>query len=926
MQISFLLNDQLTCVLVDPARTLLDVLRNELGLTGTKQGCDLEGECGACTVLLDGRPVRSCLTPMAKVAGREVVTIEGLGHADRLHPLQLAFLETGAVQCGYCTPGMILAAKALLDQKPKPSREEMTEALAGNLCRCTGYVKILEAVELAALRMAGGGKQGLFEESVSVPIGGDSTRIDSVGKVTGRTKYAEDMVMPGLLHAKVVRSPHHHARLVSLNTEEALQLPGVLRVITAVDIPGENGLSDYSQDEPALVPVGQFARMKGAPVALVVAASLRQAQAGVEAVKAEFEPLPYTFAMDEALGAGAFPIGGDGNILASHRVVHGDMATAFAGSDVVLETRYRTSFQEHAALERETLLGYLDGKGRITVVGGTHQPHWQQGYLARALALDPADVRVIMPPTGGSFGGKQDPWPFIATGLAVFWVRQPVRLTYSRRESFDASPKRHPYQLDYKVGVRKGRLTGIRVRIKANTGGYDAHGKYLPNYAVTASGGPYQWPAVDAQAQSVYTNGPKSGQFRGFGTPQSAFALECTLDELTERLGQDPLDFRLENAIRQSSISFLGYRISESLGYANVLEAIRPSYERLQQKVATFNAGGDRVLRKGLGLSGMWYRFGKSGSLRVEAHMELAADGHFIVYCSAPDYGQGIATTITQLAAETLGVSRDRIELVNADTALTPDSGIQGASRATYWVGNAVCQAARNIRLVVLATAAEMLDCAPSNLHLETERVACSVEPRRSISLTEVGQELDRLGQSRRVVGLFDLSSQFPDETRPEYTPHFVTGAQVAEVTVNLQSGQVQVNRVVAAHDVGRAINPLDAQGQIEGAIVMGLGTALMEEYIPGQSTGFSDYCLPTIRSMPEIKVILVEVPSFQGPFGAKGLGEAAILPTAPAIINAVSRAINVRIRELPATPECVLKHIRVNGKKETVMGSAGGD
>jgi len=281
---------------------------------------------------------------------------------------------------------------------------------------------------------------------------------------------------------------------------------------------------------------------------------------------------------------------------------------------------------------------------------------------------------------------------------------------------------------------------------------------------------------------------------------------------------------------------------------------------------------------------------------------------------------------MSQLAAETLGVSRDRIELVNADTALTPDSGIQGASRATYWVGNAVCQAARNIKLTVLATAAEMLDCAPSNLRLETERVACSVEPRRSISLTEVGQEMDRLGQSRRVVGLFDLSSQFPDETRPEYTPHFVTGAQVAEVTVNLQTGQVQVNRVVAAHDVGRVINPLDAQGQIEGAIVMGLGTALMEEYIPGQSTGFSDYYLPTIRSMPEIEVILVEVPSFQGPFGAKGLGEAAILPTAPAIINAVSRAINVRIRELPATLECVLKHIRVNGNEENVMGSAGGD
>jgi len=590
------------------------------------------------------------------------------------------------------------------------------------------------------------------------------------------------------------------------------------------------------------------------------------------------------------------------------------LGAAFARSDVIVETSYRTVFLEHAALEREAVLGYLDEEGRVTVVAGTHEAHWAQGYIADALALDPAQVRVIMPPTGGSFGGKQDPWPLMAVGLMVYLVRQPVRMAYTRRESFDASPKRHPYRVNYRIGAtRDGTLTGIRVRIDCNTGGYDAHGQYIPNFAMTASGGPYEWQAVDAYAQSVYTNGPKCGQFRGFGTSQSIFALECTLDELAEKLEQDPLEFRLKNALQQSSISFLGYPVAETMGYAEVLEAIRPRYRALQEGAAAFNAAAAAAggaLRRGVGLSGMWYRFGKSGSLRVEAHAELAADGHFVVYCAAPDYGQGTNTVMSQFAAESLGVDRDRIELVNADTARTPDSGIQGASRSTYWVGGAVCQASQNLRREIEAAAAEILDCAPSALSIVGECVVSRDDPSRSISLAAVAQELDRMGKSRRVGGFFDLSSSFPDDVRPEYVPIFVTGAQAAEVAVDLGTGEVHVLRVVAAHDVGRAINPIDARGQIEGSVVMGLGAALMEEYIPAATSGFSDYYLPTIRSMPEIEVMLVEVPSVHGPLGCKGLAEASMLPSTPAIINAVSRAIGARIRQVPATPERVLRRM----------------
>jgi CO/xanthine dehydrogenase Mo-binding subunit len=330
------------------------------------------------------------------------------------------------------------------------------------------------------------------------------------------------------------------------------------------------------------------------------------------------------------------------------------------------------------------------------------------------------------------------------------------------------------------------------------------------------------------------------------------------------------------------------------------------------------------ALRKGLGLAGMWYRFGKSGSLRVETHAELATDGHFVIYCSAPDYGQGTNTVMSQLAAEVLGVPREQVELVNADTALTPDSGIQGASRSTYWVGNAVCKAAHNLKQEILATAAELLDCPPADLVLDDKGImrsrnqVFSGKPGFCVSLTEIAREFDRIGKSRKVIGLFDPSPLFPEETRPEYVPMFVTGVHLAEVVVDLRTGEVQVPRVVAAHDIGRAINPVDAKGQIEGAVVMGLGAALMEQVLPGYTTGFSDYYLPTSGSMPEIDVMLVKVSSFHGPFGAKGLGEAAMLPSTPAIINAISRAIGVRIREVPATPERVLRRISESANQRT--------
>jgi CO/xanthine dehydrogenase Mo-binding subunit len=357
--------------------------------------------------------------------------------------------------------------------------------------------------------------------------------------------------------------------------------------------------------------------------------------------------------------------------------------------------------------------------------------------------------------------------------------------------------------------------------------------------------------------------------------------------------------------------------VAETIGFPQVLEALRPHYQARLTDAEAANQLANRPhsptahIVRGVGLAGMWYRFGKSGTLRVEAHAELARDGRFIVYCTAADYGQGTNTVMSQMAAEALGVPRERIEVVNADTARVPDSGIQGASRATCFVGGAVTAAGRALKHEILGMAAELLDRPPSALGIRADRVAIAADDSAAIPLTEIAAEFDRIGKSRRVRGFFDLSDRFPAETRPEYVPLFVTGAHLAEVEVDLRTGQTRVLRMVAAHDVGRVVNRLDAEGQIEGSLIMGIGAALMEELIPGHTRGFADYYLPTAKSMPQTEVILVEVPGLHGPHGVKGLGEAAMLPATPAIINAISRAIGVRLREIPATPERVLAAIR---------------
>lgn len=921
-EIRFLLNGQEVTYVGDPGRSLLTVLREDFDVIGPKQACDGEGECGACAVLLDGEAVRSCLIPVGKVAGRQVITIEGLGSDDRLHPLQQAFIEYGAVQCGYCTPGMIISAAALLLRDPRPSRQRILEELGGNLCRCTGYNTIIAAVEAAAAMMRGETPpppalpHHADGRPYSAPIiGKHLTRVDAIAKVTGKARYAEDIKMPGMLYATITRSPHPHARVLRIDTTPAERMPGVVKVLTAQDIPGHNDLDNYSLDEHVLAFPGDSVRMIGDAVAVVVAETMEQARAAADAVQVEYEILPHTFDQEEALSPDFPSIHAGGNILDSYEIHFGELEPAMAQADLRLETQYETVFMEHSALERETVVGYWDENEVLTLIAGTQEPHWARDFTAWAMGLPQEKVRVITPPMGGAFGGKQDPWPVIAGALAAYYVRRPVRLAYTRHESFNASPKRHPYRMRYQVGARKdGALTGLHLRILANTGAYDSAGRWIPQYALVAGGGPYRWEAVDAVCHAIYTNGPKAGQMRGFGTPQSMFALECTLDELAERLGMDPLELRLRNALDGQTTTFLGYPPAETFAYRECLESIRPHYRAALAAAEEYNRRhAGTPWRRGVGLAGMWYRFGKSGDPRCPAEAELREDGTLAFYFSAPDYGQGTSTVMLQLAAETLGIPVEYLEFVNADTGLTPDSGIQGASRSTYWVGGAVHQAARTLKEQIFAMAAEMLEAPPDQLTLTPASV--KGPNGQEVTLAEIARQMKRAGWPLRVRGVFAPNPTLPKE-RPEYLPFFATGVQFAEVDVNIETGEVKVVRMVAVHDVGRAINPQSVLGQIEGAIVMGMGAALEEEFIPGVSTGFSNYYLPVAVEVPKIEVYLVEVASNWGPMGAKGLGEMAILASTPAIINGIYRASGGRVRKLPATPERVRQAIQEARKR----------
>jgi CO/xanthine dehydrogenase Mo-binding subunit/aerobic-type carbon monoxide dehydrogenase small subunit (CoxS/CutS family) len=905
-EVCLTVNGAEVCVPLEaPGRSLLDLLREDLGLTGTKSGC-LEGECGACAVWVDGRVVNACLLPAARAADATVTTIEGLAAPDGgLHPVQEAFVQAGAVQCGICIPGMVVAVAALLDQNPSPSRAEARDWLAGSLCRCTGYTKILDAVDLAARLARDGGTPPRHRGGVGQP----AARVDAEAKVRGAALYGDDHRPAGSLHLQVVRSPHAHAEVLGVDGAAALAVPGVVGVLTAADVPGQNAYGIIVEDQPVFCDT--VVRYVGDAVAAVVAESRRAAEAGAAAVRVRYRPLAPLLSAEAARRPDAPALHAGGNCLARPAVRRGDAARGLREAAVVVEDTWQTQWIEHAYIEPEAGVAYAEPDGTTTLVVSTQTPYMDRDATAKVLGVPPERVRVVQAVTGGGFGGKLDLsiQPYLA--LAVRRFGRPVRCAFSREESILATVKRHPYEVRFRLGAdRDGRFAAVEAEITGDTGSYASWGPTVIARACIHATGPYVVPHVSARGTLWHTNHPPAGAMRGFSTPQVAVATEGAIDLLALRLGMDPIELRLRNAHRRGTVTATGQRLEGGVGLVETLEAVREARRQLAARDPLPERDGLWVL--GEGVASMWYGIGNTAlSNPAEVRVELEPDGRAHLYTSAADIGQGSSTILAQVLAETLGCDLDRVRLTTGDTRLTPDSGKTSASRVAFIVGNAVRDAAVALVKAVAGEGASLLGVAPDRVRVRDGRVERE-DGRGAVGLDAVARALRERDGQWAFRGWFDPQTTPLDgdgQGAPYQTYAFAT--QLVQLHVNRETGETRVRRVIAAHDLGRAINPQAAEGQIEGGVVMGLGFALTEEYVPGRTMNFSTYLIPTALETPEIVPILVDSHDPFGPFGAKGVGEPAMIATAPAVLNAISRAIGVRIRRLPATPERVFRAIR---------------
>ena len=882
---------------VDPQKSLLKVLRYDLRLTGTKCGCD-GGRCGTCSVLVGPKLVLSCQIPVGKVGGRKITTIEGLGSPDHLHPIQEAFIQAGAIQCGFCTPGMILATKALLDKNPQPSEEEIIRGLARNLCRCTGYVKIIEAVKLASEFLFG--LQRGFVSSQRGAVGQSIPLLDAHKKATGLAQYGDDLFFPGMLHGKVVRSTQAHARIRSVEIAEASACPGVQAILTSQDIPGSNAYGSFVKDQPVLC--AARVRFAGDPIALVIAETEEQAEQAVTQVRVHYEPLPVSLDPLESLQETTSPLHPGGNLCAEKKLFSGDIAQGFQESDKVIQRIYQTHFVEHAYLEPEAGIGYHDEKGRITIIAGTQNPYVVHQEVTQILSLQPDQVRIIQPTTGGGFGGKQDLAIHALLALAAFKVRRPVKIRYSRRESMTTTSKRHPYLMDLKVGAKKdGTLLSIQAHYLANTGSYTGNAPPVFARSLFHIPGPYYFPHVDLSLKGVFTNNPSAGAMRGFGVPQVTLALECLLDELAKELGMDPWDLRYRNALTAEDILPTGQKIPGKVEMRRCLEAIKPYYEDFKKE--NINTKPPQGIRRGLGLAAGMYGIGFTGvRFPGRARVSLEEDGTLVIRAAVSDLGQGVVTTLTQIAADGLGFPVQKTQVFCADTLTDPDTGPTSASRQIFFTGNAVLRGLERLRSIILQLAPQIFEQPVAQVCFSADAIAIEGKPLSAMPRSEFVRMAKEKGQKLEIEEIYEPEDIALDPKTGKGRPYpaYTFAAQVAEVDVQEITGKVQVKRVVAVQDIGRAINPQIVEGQIHGCILMGIGWALKEVFVPGKTDSFAQYPLPRSIDVPKIKIILVETNEPGAPFGAKGVGECPILPTAPAILNAVAQATGVRSFKIP--------------------------
>jgi CO/xanthine dehydrogenase Mo-binding subunit/aerobic-type carbon monoxide dehydrogenase small subunit (CoxS/CutS family) len=877
-----------------PVKRLAAALRDDLGLFGTKIGCNA-GDCGACTALLDGTQVCACMVPLGQVAGRRVTTVEGLAADGTLSDLQAAFLRHGAAQCGICTPGMLMAASDLLARNPQPSFGEIMDGLGGVLCRCTGYQKIVEAV------------QGLTaparDDAIGIgrAVGARLAKVDGRAMLTGAERFGADAIPIDALWLKVIRSPYPSARFELLDPGPLLARHPGLRVLTAAEVPRNGfGIYPHIKDQPVLA--DGIVRHRGE--AVIGLLGEREAIDGIRdgEVPIEWRPLEPVLGLDAAMARRAPLVQREkpGNLLIDGGLRRGDADAAFEDCAAVAEGCFVTSFVEHAYIEPEA--GWARRIGdRVEIHVSTQTPYMDRDEAASVLGVAPERVRIVPTACGGGFGGKLDLSVQPLLAIAAMLVDRAVALVYERPESMASSTKRHAARIEARMGCdAKGRLVAFAETADFDTGAYASWGPTVAGRVPIHAMGPYRVPHVRARGRAFFTNAPPAGAFRGFGVPQAAIVHETLMDDLALQLGIDRLEFRLDNALRTGDVTATGQVLEASVGLAQCLEAVRPRWRQMLDEAVNFNLNS-RSLRQGVGIGCMWYGIGNTAlSNPSTIRIGLARDGRLFLYSGAVDIGQGSSTILVQIAADALGVAPDRFELVVGDTDRTADAGKTSASRQTFVSGRAAQLAAEDLRGKILRRVNAGAD---ARIRREGAMVEVS-EAGQTRRLDLCALEADEDGTVLMGEGWFDPPTTAMDENG-QGVPYatYAFAAQIAEVQVDLDLGTTRVKEIIAAHDVGRAINPTQVEGQIQGGIAQGLGLALMEEYLPGRTENLHDYLIPTVGDMPQIEVILIEDPEPLGPFGAKGVGEPGLIPTAPAILSAIRHATGVRVTHVPALP-----------------------
>lgn len=992
-QLSLTVNGQQHALEAKPNETLSDLLRYRLRLTGTKIGCD-EAECGACTVLVDGEPAVSCIYPAERADGKTIVTIEGLSalsgvsrqanadeaqvapsasassaslnasHFDsplsaRLHPLQQAFVEHGAVQCGFCIPGQIMTAYALLERNPNPTSDEIRFALKDTLCRCAGYPTIENSILAAAesLRTGEPVRKPNVPDSIHVhqSVGHTHLRPDGIEKVNGRAIYTDDLVFDNMLFAKVKRAMIPHGFLKKLDISKAKALPGVVAVLTAEDIPAEHNHGLIIYDWPVMVGVGERVRYVGDAIAIVAAETLEIANQASALIEAEFDLQPVITNPVMAREEGVPQIHEKGNLLKHIKVRKGDMEKGFVESDVILEHTFHTPTYDHAFLEPEcsiavpevTVTAEVTVTSKMNIYCGSQIPYQDRTQVARVMGWDESRVRVVGQLMGGGFGGKEDVMGQIHVAMLADATKRPVKLLFDRHESLLVHPKRHATQIRIKIGAKKdGRIMASESELYGDTGAYASLGEKVMTRATTHSAGPYNVPNVRADCYAMYTNNPPAGAFRGFGVTQSAFAVESMMDMLAEKLNIEPVELRRINALHVGSITNTGQELRESVGLMECIdkvssamcqvsglaesEVFKPrvvSDSKLTAKHAKsakkskknlselrgLSGSKDSPLVRAWGFAAAYKNTGLGGGAPdiSNAEVELYDDGTFQVRSSSAEMGQGLVSVMRMIVAEEMAVAPEQVKVLVMDTDLTPNGGPTTASRQTYVTGNASRYAAKTLRDAITATLAEKYDVKPEQIRFENGIIHANGQ---SMSYAEVANEMKQAGQHPRALYEYEAPKTQPLGTGGDMHFAFSFGVQAAEVEVNKLTGEVTVLRVISANDVGMAVNPLGLQGQVEGGVMMGLGNALTEEFIMDNGYVVTDrlarYRIPGIMLTPEITSIIVEHPTAEGPYGAKGVGEICSIPTTPAITNAIYNAVGVRADRLPVDQELIAREI----------------